>query len=125
MTYGEYVRQVRERLRCDDRRYSLRQVAQRIGVEPAYLSKIERGDVPPPSEQTTRKLAGELGEDLDMLGMGFTLGYHINDNIQLTAGYMATINDSAPTDLRMDMFKLSLTFGWHPLIEGMKRLGGD
>ena len=67
MTYGEYVRQVRERLRCDDKRYSLRQVAQRIGVEPAYLSKIERGDVPPPSEQTTRKLAGELGEDLDML----------------------------------------------------------
>ena len=68
---------------------------------------------------------GVSGEDLDMLGMGFTLGYHINDNIQLTAGYMASINDSAPTDLRMDMFKLSLVFGWHPLVEGMKRLGGD
>ncbi len=66
---------------------------------------------------------GESGEDLDMLGLGFTLGYHINDNIQLTAGYMATVNDSAPTDLRMDVFKLSLVFGWHPLIEGMKRLG--
>ncbi len=66
---------------------------------------------------------GESGEDLDMLGLGFTLGYHINDNIQLTAGYMATVNDSAPTDLRIDVFKLSLVFGWHPLIEGMKRLG--
>ncbi len=66
---------------------------------------------------------GECGEDLDMLGLGFTLGYHINDNIQLTAGYMATVNDSAPTDLRMDSFKLSLVFGWHPLVEGMKRLG--
>lgn len=63
------------------------------------------------------------GEDLDMLGLGFTLGYQINENIQLTAGYMATINDSAPTDLRMDSFKLSLVFGWHPLVEGMKRLG--
>ncbi len=68
---------------------------------------------------------GESGEDLDMLGLGFTLGYQINENIQLTAGYMATVNDSAPTDLRMDVFKLSLVFGWHPLIEGMKRLGGE
>lgn len=61
---------------------------------------------------------GVAGEDLDMIG----LGYHINDNIQLTAGYIANVNDSAPTDLRMDGFKLSLLFGWHPLIEGMKRL---
>ncbi len=68
---------------------------------------------------------GLSGDDLDMLGVGFTLGYHINDNLQLTAGYMATINDSAPTDLRLDSFKLSLVFGWHPLVEGMKRLGGE
>ena len=68
---------------------------------------------------------GQGGEDLDMLGMGFTLGYQINDNIHLTAGYMATINDSAPPDLRMDSFKMSLVFGWHPLVEGMKRLGGE
>jgi len=35
---------------------------------------------------------------------------------------MATVNDSDPTDLRMDGFKLSLVFGWHPLVEGMNRL---
>jgi len=68
---------------------------------------------------------GRSGEDLDMLGLGFTLGYQINDNIQLTASYLATVNDSAPTDLRMDVFKLSLVFGWHPLIEGMKRLSSE
>ena len=39
----------------------------RIGVEPAYLSKIERDQVAPPSEATTRRLAGELGEDPDVL----------------------------------------------------------
>ncbi len=48
-----------------------------------------------------------------------------NDNLQLTAGYIATVNDSAPTDLRMDGFKISLLFGWHPLVEGMKRLQGE
>jgi transcriptional regulator with XRE-family HTH domain len=39
----------------------------RIGIEPAYLSKIERGDVAPPSEATTLKLAKELNEDPDFM----------------------------------------------------------
>lgn len=67
MTFGEYIRERREALKKDDRKYSVRQVAQRIGVEPAYLSKIERGDVAPPSEGKIRALALELGEDPDVL----------------------------------------------------------
>ncbi len=67
MTFGEYIRERREALRQSDRRYSVRQVAQRIGVEPAYLSKIERGEVAPPSEEKVRALAHELGEDADLL----------------------------------------------------------
>ena len=51
----------------DDRRFSLRQVARRIGIEPSYLSKIERGQVAPPSEATTVRLARELGEDPDVM----------------------------------------------------------
>jgi transcriptional regulator with XRE-family HTH domain len=62
MTYGAYVREVRERQRRLDKSYSLRQVAMRIGVEPAYLSKIERDQVAPPSEATTRRLASEIGK---------------------------------------------------------------
>jgi len=67
MTFGDYIRQIREQLRERDKRYSLRQTAQRIGVEPAYLSKIERGDVAPPSEATIRRLAQDLGVDMDVL----------------------------------------------------------
>ena len=67
MTFGEYIREHREALKSQDRRFSVRQVAQRIGVEPAYLSKIERGDVAPPSEAKIRALAEELGEDPDVL----------------------------------------------------------
>ena len=44
----------------------MRQVARRIGVEPSYLSKIERGQVAPPSEATTVRLATELGQDPDV-----------------------------------------------------------
>lgn len=65
--FGEYVRGARERLRERDDRYSLRQVAHRITVEPAYLSKVERGAVSPPSEATIVRLAGDLDEDPDVL----------------------------------------------------------
>lgn len=67
MTYGQYIRERREALRKQDRRYSLRQVAHRIGVEPAYLSKIERDEVAPPSEAKILALAEDLGEDPDIL----------------------------------------------------------
>ena len=66
-TFGEHVRELRERKRESDRAYSLRQVAGRVGIEPTYLSKLERGELPPPSEETTRKLAKELEEDADVL----------------------------------------------------------
>jgi HTH-type transcriptional regulator, competence development regulator len=65
--FGDYVRTARSALAVADVRFSLRQVAQRVGVEPAYLSKVERGLVPPPSEATIVRLATDLGEDPDML----------------------------------------------------------
>ena len=67
MTYGEFIRGRREALKEEDRSFSVRQVAQRIGVEPAYLSKIERGEVAPPSEAKIIALAEELGEDRDVM----------------------------------------------------------
>jgi transcriptional regulator with XRE-family HTH domain len=67
MTFGQFIRERRERMRETDPRFSVRQVAQRIGVEPAYLSKIEREEVAPPSEEKIRSLAQELDEDVDVL----------------------------------------------------------
>ena len=69
-------------------------------------------------------ISGGTGEKLNNSGFGATLGYAINDNLGLTIGYKSTVNDSAPTDLRMDNFTVSLVYGWHPLIEGTKRLKG-
>jgi transcriptional regulator with XRE-family HTH domain len=65
--FGEYVRQKRERLQENDPRFSVRKLAAAIGVEPSYLSKVERGEQPPPSEKTIVALARELGEDADVL----------------------------------------------------------
>jgi transcriptional regulator with XRE-family HTH domain len=65
--FGSYVRQRRERLRDRDAAFSVRGLAARIGVEPSYLSKVERSETPPPSEATIGRLAQALGEDRDVL----------------------------------------------------------
>jgi hypothetical protein len=65
---------------------------------------------------------GVSGEKLNNLGLGLTLGYKINENMNLTFSYKSTVNDNDPGDLQMDSFMVSLVVGWHPLIEGMQRL---
>lgn len=67
MTFGKYLRRRREQLRAESREYSVRKVAMAAGIEPSYLSKIERDQQPPPGEGTVRRLAEILGEDADML----------------------------------------------------------
>ena len=66
-SFGDYVRSRRERRRETDATFSVRQVAQRIGVEPSFLSKVERGETAPPSEEKIVALARELDEDPDVL----------------------------------------------------------
>jgi hypothetical protein len=68
---------------------------------------------------------GVAGEELNNVGIGLTLGYQINDNLNLTVGYKSTVNDNAPGDLRMDSFMVTLVFGWHPLLEGARRLKSE
>ena len=41
---------------------------------------------------------GVPGKGLNNLGFGLTLGYQINDNLNLTFGYKSTVNDRAPND---------------------------
>lgn len=64
--FGHFVRQARETKRATDARFSLRQVAERIGVQPSYLSQVERGRERP-SEETVVRLAEELEIDRDLL----------------------------------------------------------
>lgn len=67
MTFGNLIRKTRLRAQADDRKHSLRKTAGRIGIQPSYLSKIERGELPPPGEEVICKLAADLGLDADVL----------------------------------------------------------
>jgi len=68
MNFANRIRKRREELRATKGRdFSQRQVALRIEVEPSYLSKLERGQFPPPSEEVVLRLADELDLDADTL----------------------------------------------------------
>ena len=66
--FGQYVRARREALQREDARgFTLRAVAGQLGVQPAFLSMVERGTCGPPSEGVIKKLAAVLKEDPDVL----------------------------------------------------------
>ena len=71
-------------------------------------------------------IAGVVADGSDTLTAGFTLGYQLNDSMQLTFGYKSTLNnDAGSDDLRLNTFMISLTTGWHRLIEGANRLSSE
>ncbi len=59
---------------------------------------------------------------MDRLAIGPTFGFQITDSFVISASYSATVNDTGPKDFSGNEFRLALTYGWHPLMEGMKRL---
>ncbi len=65
--FGSYIRNKRVEMQADDSSYSLRQLATRVGLEPSYLSKLERGEQSSLSEEKIIALASELREDPDLL----------------------------------------------------------
>jgi transcriptional regulator with XRE-family HTH domain len=77
--FGDYLRKAREQKRASDSTFSVRQLAGRVGVEPSYLSKVERGEQPPPSEKTILALAAQLDEDPDVL---LALGGKVSGELQ-------------------------------------------
>ena len=61
-TFGAYIRALREK-----KEISLRRFAEDVGISPTYLSKVERGEFPPPAEDKIQAIAEALGENPDQL----------------------------------------------------------
>lgn len=66
-TFGGYVRKRREELLKRSSDFTVRKLAAKLGIQPSYISKVERDEVPPPSEATIIRLAQVLQEDPDIL----------------------------------------------------------
>jgi len=66
--FGDFIRERRLALKqARGKGYSLRKVAGRIGIQPSYLSRIERGTDIPPSEEKLAALAADLDLDKDIV----------------------------------------------------------
>jgi len=61
------IRKLREKRHKYDPQFSLRRFAARVGMSPTYLSKIERDEFPPPSEDKIKAIASILEVDPDEL----------------------------------------------------------
>jgi transcriptional regulator with XRE-family HTH domain len=60
--FGAFIRRERE-----GRDIGLREMAKKIAVSPTYLSKVERDEFPPPTEDKVRAIAKIIGCDPDDL----------------------------------------------------------
>ena len=61
-TFGPYLRELRKA-----KGYSLRELGEIVDMDYTYLSKVETGKFPPPSEDAIRRLAEALNAEVDQL----------------------------------------------------------
>ncbi len=92
MKFGPYIRQKREAKALQGTRLSLRAFARQLDIEPSYLSKIERAEFPPPSEELIVKIAQGLGEDPDMLlALAGKIASDVKEAIIASGGSLAKV----------------------------------
>lgn len=65
--FGQRIHNKRLDRLAQDPRFTLRQLAARLGIQPSYLSRLERGAAPSLSEEHILALARELDDDPDVL----------------------------------------------------------
>jgi len=107
--FGEIIREMREA-----QNLGLRVAAERLGISPAYLSRIERGRERPPKPELVKKMARLLGGDADLL---FRLADSTDPDI---AEYMNLV-PNVPEFLRTAMALRLTSDDFEQLITEIKR----
>lgn len=62
----------------------------------------------------------ELGEDLDIGDLGFTLAFQVNDNLGIRTGFSSNV--FGDSNLDNSMVRLQFVYGWHNDMENIKKL---
>jgi transcriptional regulator with XRE-family HTH domain len=101
--FGAFIR--RERVAKD---IGLREMAKKIGVSPTYLSKIERDEFAPPTEEKVRKIAEIIGHDPDeLLALAGRVASELTDIIRERPREMADFLRAAKGLTAEDMARLA------------------
>jgi transcriptional regulator with XRE-family HTH domain len=83
--FGAFIRREREA-----KEIGLREMAKKIGVSPTYLSKVERDEFSPPTEDRVKAIAKIIGQDADdLLGMAGRVASDLTDIIRERPRVMA------------------------------------
>ncbi len=107
--FGETIREMREA-----QVMGLRAAAQRLGISPAYLSRIERGRERPPKPELVKRIATLLGGDPDLLfRLAESTDPDLADYIHLTPNVSEFLRTAKAMDLTSEDFEV--------LIEEVKR----
>jgi hypothetical protein len=64
----------------------------------------------------------EVGDELEVGNLGLTLNYQVTDNLAIRAGYSSNLFGDDGLD--NSVVRLQLVYGWHRLMENMKKLRG-
>lgn len=101
--FGALVRREREA-----KEIGLREMAKMIGFSPTYLSKVERGEVPPPAEDRVRRIAEILDRDPDaLLALAGRVASDLTDIIRRRPREMADFLRAARGLTAEDMARLA------------------
>ena len=107
--FGETIREMREA-----QVMGLRAASQRLGISPAYLSRIERGRERPPKPEFVKRIATLLGGDPDLLfRLAESTDPDLADYIHLTPNVSEFLRTAKAMDLTSEDFEV--------LIEEVKR----
>jgi transcriptional regulator with XRE-family HTH domain len=98
--FGAFIRQKREA-----RNIGLRAMAQMIGVSPAYISKVERDESPPPAEDRVRAIAKIIECDSDyLLAMADRVSSDLSEIIKRRpiemSSFLRKVEPLKPEDMR-------------------------
>ena len=103
VSFGAMVRELREA-----KKIGLRKFAQMVGMSPTYLSKVEREEFNPPSEEKIRAIANALGRDADeLIALAGRVSSELADIIHRHPRQMATFLRAANGMSEEDMQRLA------------------
>jgi hypothetical protein len=64
----------------------------------------------------------EVGDELEVGNLGLTLNYQVTDNLAIRTGYSSNLFGDDGLD--NSVVRLQFVYGWHRLMENMKKLRG-
>jgi hypothetical protein len=62
----------------------------------------------------------DVGDELDVGNLGFTLNYQVTDTITVRTGFSSNV--FGDNDLDNSILRMQFVYAWHPVTENMKRL---